>query len=868
MPGHNNSVDVRGARAGTRGSALLLASAALCIPVGHDRAEAQSTPDQSQQEIIVQGQSLFTDVIPERDLDEQSIAGYGASTVDELLSELQQELGEEELPLIIVNGERINDLDQIGALPVEVLRNVRVLPRGSAVRAGGRTGQRVISLTVKPTVKSATVLVAPKIATDGDWNALRGEAIGTYVRGATRANLTLRGRRESNLLESERDILQPDPRLPYALDGNVIGFPDTDGEIDPLLSALAGELVTVTPIPAIADPALSDFVANANDPAVTDIGEFRTLKPRVRNFDLNGTYAMRLASWLTGTATIRLGRNHSRSLRGLAQGLFVLSEDNPASPFSTDVGLSFYGPEPLVYRSRRDNGELNITLNGRFGKWTSNFNARHIESKDISRNERTAVFGPIALDNDFDPFVSDVSALITKRTDVFEGRSIADHAILSATGPAMTLPAGDVQATVEGRLIWARQRSESSLSPDGERRYRRTEKAVRGAVDVPLTSVANGFMPQFGDLNLTGEYSLVHFSDAGTLHNHSLGVNWEPTDRLRFSAETETVERAASVQLLNNPTTITPNVRVFDPLTGETVDVTQITGGIRTLDPESTRTRRVSGQFVLVPRLNLQLNAEYTDTDQRDFLSSLPEASAAVMLAFPDRFLRDSNGRLITVDLRPVNFDSHREKRLRYGFSLSTALGAGPSVAAISSSVGGDDGDDGVAAAPARTSSITGRAGARLQISANHSIVFSDEIKIRPGLDPVNLLEGGAIGIGGGRVRHQFDATASLNSRGVGARLTANWRGASWLDTRISGVEQRLRFSPLLLVNFRAFADASRLFGESAWTRQLRLSIIGTNLTNHRQRVRDDLGLTPLQYQRGYRDPIGRTIELEIRKVF
>ena len=457
--------------------------------------------------------------------------------------DLQQELGEDEQALIIVNGERINDLDQIGALPVEVLRNVRVLPRGSAVRAGGRSSQRVITLTVKPSVKSATVLAAPKIATDGDWRSIRGEAIGTYIRGATRANLTIRGRRESNLLESDRGILQPDPRLPFALGGNVIGFPNSSGEIDPLLSALAGELVTVTPMPAIADPTLSDFLPNANDAAVTDIGEFRTLRPRVRNFDLNGTFASRLAPWLTGTATIRLGRNHSRSLRGLPQGLFVLSAENPASPFATDVGLTFYGPGPLVYRSRRDNGEINITLNGRFGKWTSNFNARHIESKDISRNERSVAGGAILLSDDVDPFGSDIAALITTRTDVFKARSIANHAILSATGPALTLPAGDVQTTVEGRLIWARQRSESSLSSDGERRYRRTEKAVRGAVDVPLTSVANGFMPQFGDLNLTGEYSLVHFSDAGTLHNRALGVNWEPTDRLRFSAETETVER-------------------------------------------------------------------------------------------------------------------------------------------------------------------------------------------------------------------------------------------------------------------------------------------------------------------------------------
>ena len=34
------------------------------------------------------------------------------------------------------------------------------------------------------------------------------------------------------------------------------------------------------------------------------------------------------------------------------------------------------------------------------------------------------------------------------------------------------------------------------------------------------------------------------------------------------------------------------------------------------------------------------------------------------MLAFPDRFIRDSNGVLTTVDLRPVNFDVLADARV------------------------------------------------------------------------------------------------------------------------------------------------------------------------------------------------------------
>jgi hypothetical protein len=77
-----------------------------------------------------------------------------------------------------------------------------------------------------------------------------------------------------------------------------------------------------------------------------------------------------------------------------------------------------------------------------------------------------------------------------------------------------------------------------------------------------------------------------------------------------------------------------------------------------------------------------------------------------------------------------------------------------------------------------------------------------------------------------------------------------------------------LRFSPLLAVNIRAFADASRLFGRNDWTRGLRVSLNILNATNDRQTVRDSFGNTPLQFQAAYRDPIGRTIEFELRKVF
>ena len=77
-----------------------------------------------------------------------------------------------------------------------------------------------------------------------------------------------------------------------------------------------------------------------------------------------------------------------------------------------------------------------------------------------------------------------------------------------------------------------------------------------------------------------------------------------------------------------------------------------------------------------------------------------------------------------------------------------------------------------------------------------------------------------------------------------------------------------LRFSSLMLLNLRAFTDLRRFLPRSEWAKGLRLSVDVINLTNDRQSVRVANGTTPLQYQPGYRDPLGRTIEFEIRKVF
>ena len=854
----------------TSASMLLIAGTAIAAnadSASESGGSAEAQDAAGEHDEIVVTAPLFRDVRPERDMDEDAIASYGVSTVDELVAEILAELQGDEEPIFIINGERINDLDEIGAYPVEVLRQLQVFPRGEGVRAGGRPGQRIVSMTLHRQMRSATALFAPRVATEGDWHGWRGETLFTYLRGQTRANVALRVRDEGSLLESERGIIQPLAQVPFAAAGNIIAYPDLSGEIDPILTEAAGTVVTIVPVPANPDPTLAELAASANQSNLTDLGDFRTLRPSLRNYDFNASFATRLAPWLTSNATLRLSRNDNRGLLGLASGLFSLGPDNPSSPFSRTVALAFLNEsDPLEYRTRRDSGEGNLTLNATFGRWRANFNARHSEATFTTSTNVPNAGGVMPLAADFDPFGADLGDMIAIRTDRAKSRTKNTSAQLTLTGSPVDLPAGPLEATLEGRLGWSSTDSRSNFGGlHATRSVHRNDQSLRGAIEVPLAS-REGFLAEIGQLDATAEYSLIHFSDAGTTDRYGFGLTWEPRPPLRLRGAFEHTKAPAPIELLGDPVVVTPDVRMFDPLTGDTTDVAQITGGNPLLLPQTTRARRASAILRLLPKLGLQLNGEYTDIDERNFVSGLPTASAAIMLAFPDRFIRNSDGVLTQVDLRPVNFESHRQSRFRYGLSLNAPLGGGarPSFAAVTDS--DDDAPDPDPAAAAKAA--IRNPPTRFQLTVNHSIALKDEIRIRPGLDPVNLLKGGAIGIAGGRGRDQIDATAALTSGGTGVRAGLLWRGSNLLETRFGDTTGFVRFSPILTVNVRAFADMRRLFPNSDWSRSARLSLNVLNLTNDRQRVRDSFGNTPLQYQPGYRDPLGRTIELEIRKVF
>jgi hypothetical protein len=221
-----------------------------------------------------------------------------------------------------------------------------------------------------------------------------------------------------------------------------------------------------------------------------------------------------------------------------------------------------------------------------------------------------------------------------------------------------------------------------------------------------------------------------------------------------------------------------------------------------------------------------------------------------VVAAFPDRFVRDSSGRLVAVDTTSVNFVRQNTKQLRLGINFKVPLSPARIIPKTATTVR--------RRIPATT----------LQVNLSHTIVLGSSIVIRSGLPEVDLLAGGAIGIGGGQQRHISNATVALTRGATGIRLNAAWRGPSYLQTGTLATPDRLTFGSLLRLDARMFADLGSLLPRSKFAKGTRVTLAVDNLANKRQRVFDASGNVPLSYQPGYRDPVGRTVTFELRKVF
>lgn len=151
----------------------------------------------------------------------------------------------------------------------------------------------------------------------------------------------------------------------------------------------------------------------------------------------------------------------------------------------------------------------------------------------------------------------------------------------------------------------------------------------------------------------------------------------------------------------------------------------------------------------------------------------------------------------------------------------------------------------------------------------NYNHFFENEVLIAPGGPLLDLLDGGALA--GATPRHQANLNGGLFYAGFGTQVNARYVGKSRIDGSGLPGSTDLFFDDYVTVNMRVFADLNQrpgLIEKVPLLKNTRITFGVNNVFDTRQRVTDDTGTVPLRYQPFLIDPVGRSFEIELRKLF
>ncbi|WP_088182317.1 TonB-dependent receptor [Sphingobium sp. Z007] len=883
------------------------------------------------EEIIVTGQpqrgSVIGDVQPEQQLSAADVRALGVTSISELISELSPQTNGS--PVILLNGKRVSSFSEIQDIPSEAVQRVDILPEQVALSYGYAPTQKVVNIVLRQRFRAETAEGRVATTTQGGRENGKVEAGLLRIQGDNRFTLNLQYSRAVALLESERGIIATAPGRPYALAGNIVGA-GANGEIDPALSALAGQTVTVASVPggaAAGAPTLSDFVAGANIISVSDLTRYRTLSPETESFSANATLARALGG-VSATLNGRLELSDSDSLQGLSQGAFDLAAGNPFSPFANDVTLYRYLAQggALQQQTKGTTGHVGLTLSARLGgSWQWSFTGNGDLSITRTRTDRGIDTGAIqtaldAGDTSVNPYASFAPDLLTTRlTDRARAESRAVQGDLLVSGTLFGLPAGDVMTSIR---LGASTNDFSSRSVrsgvESRSDYDRQIGSGQISVDLPLTSRSRDVLGVVGDIGVNFNAAAQRYSDFGTLSTLGYGLRWEPVKAVQILMSANQDRAAPTGTQITDPQIVTPNVSVFDYATGQTVFVSQLSGGNAALR-ESVRDQfRLSARIKPFEKPNLTLTATYLNSRTSNPIAAFPTPTPALEAAYPQRFIRDSDGNLLQIDARPINFLRSQSEQLRWGFDLSIPIKSHvqklveawrasggkpedrpPELQALFGNRGprapGQEGGgdrprgEGNNAGPGgggrpggggpRGGGFGGgrgggQGGGRMTFSLYHTWHLTESIDIAPGVPQLDLLNGDATGSSGGQPRHEIEARVGYMNNGIGARLGIDWESGTHVDGALTGTaggSSRLNFGSLATANLRLFANLGQVQGlerKIPFLRGARISFNIDNIFNQRREVTDATGATPLRYQPGYLDPLGRTVSISFRKLF
>ena len=816
-------------------------------PTTRPSAAAQPAPDQGDNSatditgddadeapIVINGAkargSVIGDIPPEDVLDSRDVRATGATNINELLQALAPQIGSAQgrgagQPVLLLNGQRISAFRELRDIPTEAIERVEILPEEVALKYGYSADQKVVNIVLRPRFRSTVAQIGAGAPTEGGEANVLGDVTRLMINRNGRTQFNLHTEDNSMLTETERDITPSDPDR--------------------------------------------SLVASKRDVRGSAV--------------VNRTVFGNVSATLNG----ELEHNEGHSLIGFGDTVLA----------------------PLDRNTTTDTAHLGTTLNWDKAQWHWNVTGNADWAQNITGTDRDNV--------DF-------------RRDRAHETTTSGDLTATTNGSLFKVPAGDASATLRVGLSTDQLNSHSLVAGlPNSASLGRTQENGAVNVDLPISRRGKDFSA-LGNLTLNGNAEVNHLSDFGTLTKFGAGANWSPVDRLNFLTSWTREEGPPTINQLGDPALSTPQTRIFDFTTGETVFVTAITGGNPDLRSDRRTVLKFGGYWQPIKNTDLRLRADYVHQRIERPISNIT-VTPTIEAAFPDRFVRDADGDLVSVDLRPLNFDSSRKDTLRVGFDFShplksrrpsqsvidqiraqfrAARGGGPTAGRAQENTQGAQGppasgqgsptpprsEGGAApsngapsqgAPPAeggargegfgsRGGGFGGRGGGffgggnrgRVQFSLTDTIALVDKVAIAPGFATVDYLHGDAAGQSGGTPRHSVEAQAGYFNNGLGARIGADWRSATNVNT-LTG--DNLHFSPLATFDLRLFAnpgDIPEVAVKHPWLRGTQVRFEVNNVFNSRPKVHDAFGNVPTNFQPDLLDPLGRTIMISFRKLF
>jgi len=762
-------------------------------------------PRQEDEVVITARRWGQADMPSETELDEAQIAARGARSIGELIGDIAPLIdGSGGEPAILVNGRRIGSPAEIRGYPPEALARVAILPPQAAARYGYPAGQRVVNLELKRTYASWHVEAGLAAPTAGGRRSAQLSARRTAIDGDTRWNGQIALSDDTALLKSARRI------------------PVRDDVLALLPTLQDGGGATV-------DPDRFESVAGASRSVTTNLGLTRPVGSFSASLNLNAS------------------SNRATQLLGLPVGSIILPPGSPWVPAGggpvTTSRLLANGA--LESRQRSESFSLSASLSGLIQGWQASFFILYSHSRSSNVYDRGYDVGAVQQrvdggDPDFDPYGPWPATPL--RSDRSRARIDTLSASLNASRSVLKLPAGDVDTSVTINATRNRSRVDSLMGASGVGqldRYGLDQLDGRWALTIPVASRALKSLAPLGDLtfDLSGEAATATRSRMRRKWN--AGIRWVPLSFLdvRASIGRENVE--PSFEQLHGPR-VEIVTRLFDFARQEYVQPIRVFGGNPELEGGNIETLSANAMIRPFTSNLATLNVGYRRQVSRGGIWPFPALTPEVEAAFPDRIRRDPEGRLLSIDARPINISHDRTESFTSGLTLQYT----EKPKAGSPPVGG---------LRPWTFSLT----------INHNWQLASETVIRPGLPLLDRLRNN------GLPRHNVALNLVAGRPGMGATLNGNWNSAA--HVRSAGATA-FRYASTALFNFSMFADLDQwLKGESGdknWASGLRISLDVQNVLNGYRKVSVRHGSAARDYARDEVDPLGRTIRLSLQKQF